>query len=111
MGKNGKGNDKDKNTTNKTKLFELTALKNIDAEESKDRSAIWIKNWHLAYEIELRKVQVELMKLQKKYESRTAPACCSFLKDVTRLVKEAPSSDSSPHLNPRNTRVRSPDET
>ena len=52
------------------KLFELTALKNIDSKESKDKTAIWIKNWHLAYEIELRRLQVELMKLQKAMKAR-----------------------------------------
>ncbi|THB78092.1 MAG: polyphosphate kinase 2 [Desulfobulbaceae bacterium] len=88
----------------KIKLTELTALKNIDAEESNDRSPIWIKNWHLAYEIELRKLQVELMKLQKSMKA-----------DGTRVLLIFEGRDAAgkggtikrfiAHLNPRNTRV------
>ena len=63
-------NGKSPQPESKIKLFELTALKNIDSKESKDKTAIWIKNWHLSYEIELRKLQVELMKLQKTMKSR-----------------------------------------
>ncbi len=86
------------------KLFELTALRNIAAEESKERTAVWIKNWHLAYEIELRKLQVELMKLQK-----------SMISNGTRMLLIFEGRDAAgkggtikrfiAHLNPRNTHV------
>ena len=101
MGKDGKHSRK---KDEKIELFELTALKNIDAKASKDRSAVWIKNWHLAYEIELRKLQVELMKLQKSMKA-----------DGTRMLLIFEGRDAAgkggtikrfiAHLNPRNTRV------
>lgn len=103
MGKNGNG-DKKKKDTDKIDLFELTALKNIDADESKERTAVWIKNWHLAYEIELRKLQVELMKLQQSMKA-----------DGTRVLLIFEGRDAAgkggtikrfiAHLNPRNSRV------
>ena len=86
------------------KLFELTALRNLDGEESKERTAVWIKNWHLAYEIELRKLQVELMKLQK-----------CMISNGTRMLLIFEGRDAAgkggtikrfiAHLNPRNTQV------
>ncbi len=96
--------DKGKKSADKRKLYELTALKNIDAEESKERTAVWIKNWHLAYELELRKLQVELMKLQK-----------SMISNGTRMLLIFEGRDAAgkggtikrfiTHLNPRNTHV------
>ena len=86
------------------KLFELTALRNLDGEESKERTAVWIRNWHLAYEIELRKLQVELMKLQK-----------CMISNGTRMLLIFEGRDAAgkggtikrfiAHLNPRNTHV------
>lgn len=98
MGKNGK--DK----KDRTKLIESTALRNINSEKAKDKTAIWIKNWHLAYEIELRTLQVELMKLQKSMKA-----------DGTRLLMIFEGRDAAgkggtikrfiSHLNPRSARV------
>ena len=99
----------DKNGTDKKgkkniKLGELTALRNIDSKEGKEKTPVWIKNAHLAYEIELRKLQVELMKLQQSikasgnrimliFEGRDAAGKGGTIK---RFIA---------HLNPRNTRV------
>ena len=98
MGKNGK--DK----KDRTKLIESTALRNINSEKAKDKTAIWIKNWHLAYEIELRTLQVELMKLQKSMKA-----------DGTSLLMIFEGRDAAgkggtikrfiSHLNPRRARV------
>jgi len=65
MGNSSKKNRKSKQESSEIKLQELTALRNIDSKESKEKTAVWIKNWHLAYEFELRRLQVELMKLQQ----------------------------------------------
>ena len=46
------------------RLLEGTAFKNKDNKKKDGRSAIWIKDEHLEYEIELKKLQIELMKLQ-----------------------------------------------
>ncbi len=106
MAKSDKKDSKEvsKKPGDKIKLFELTALRNIDAGESKERTAVWIKNWHLAYEIELRKLQVELMKLQK-----------SMISNGTRMLLIFEGRDAAgkggtikrfiAHLNPRNTHV------
>ncbi len=46
------------------RLREGTAFKKMNKKEGKDKRAVWVKEWHLAYEIELKKLQIELMKLQ-----------------------------------------------
>jgi polyphosphate kinase len=46
------------------RLLEGTAYKNLEREEGKKQTAVWVKEWHLAYEIELKKLQIEFMKLQ-----------------------------------------------
>ena len=104
MGDNSKKNKKSKQDKSEIKLQELTALRNIDSKESKEKTAVWIKNWHLAYEFELRKLQVELMKLQQCmkedgrrvlliFEGRDAAGKGGTIK---RFIA---------HLNPRYTRV------
>jgi len=105
----GNGDKKDKKSKHQkghdeTRLQELTALRNMDAKQSKERTAVYIKNWHLAYEFELRRLQVELMKLQQ-----------SLKEDGTRLLMIFEGRDAAgkggtikrfiAHLNPRNTRV------
>ena len=57
-------NAKHEKSPEKVRLLEETAYKNLSAKKGEDKTAIWIKNKHLAYEIELKKLQVELMKLQ-----------------------------------------------
>lgn len=86
------------------KLLEGTALKNVKKKESKNKSAIWVKNWHIAYERELKLLQIELMKLQRHmkangdrllaiFEGRDAAGKGGTIKRITA------------NLNPRNTRV------
>lgn len=106
MAKNGKKktDDKKDNTESNVKLFELTALKNIDSKESKDKKAIWIKNWHLAYEIELRKLQVELMKLQQAMKAGGTRILLIF-EGRDAAGKGGTIKRFIAHLNPRNTRV------
>lgn len=97
-------NGKSDQTESKVKLFELTALKNIDSKESKEKTAIWIKNWHLAYEIELRRLQVELMKLQKTMKARGTRILLIF-EGRDAAGKGGTIKRFIAHLNPRNTRV------
>lgn len=88
----------------KVKLLEGTAMKNISRKEKEDRCAIWIKSSTLEYEIELKNMQIELMKLQKHmkatgmrvlaiFEGRDAAGKGGTIKRITAF------------LNPRNTRV------
>ena len=86
------------------RLLEGTAAKNVTTKEGDDKTAIWIKNSHLEYEVELKKLQIELMKLQNSmkengerllaiFEGRDAAGKGGTIK---RIIA---------HLNPRNTRV------
>lgn len=88
----------------KVKLLEGTAMKNMDKKEKKNRCAVWIKKATLDYEIELKSMQIELMKLQKHmkatgmrvlalFEGRDAAGKGGTIKRITAF------------LNPRSTRV------
>ncbi|RUM33643.1 MAG: polyphosphate kinase 2, partial [Desulfobulbus sp.] len=88
----------------KVKLLEGTAMKNISKKERNDRCAIWVKAATLEYEVELKNMQIELMKLQKHmkhtgmrilaiFEGRDAAGKGGTIKRITAF------------LNPRNTRV------
>jgi len=88
----------------KVKLLEETASKNMHKKKSKNRCAVWVKAAHLEYELELKKLQIELMKLQKHmkadgmrilaiFEGRDAAGKGGTIKRITAF------------LNPRNTKV------
>lgn len=88
----------------KKKLVEHTAFKNLNKEKSSKRQAVWVKKFTLRYEEELRKLQVELLKLQKHikdkglrllllFEGRDAAGKGGTIKRILE------------HLNPRGTRV------
>jgi polyphosphate kinase 2 len=105
--KNNEAKEKNtkKQTASKTiKLLEGTALRNEGEKPGKGKTAIYVKNWHLAYEEELRRLQIELMKLQQHmqasgerilmiFEGRDAAGKGGTIKRITA------------NLNPRNTRV------
>lgn len=86
------------------KLLEKTALKNAEKKKGKNKTAVWVKDWHLQYEQDLKKLQIELMKLQTHmkdsgerilalFEGRDAAGKGGTIK---RFVE---------HLNPRHARV------
>ncbi|MEA3546602.1 MAG: polyphosphate kinase 2 [Thermodesulfobacteriota bacterium] len=86
------------------KLLEGTALKYKDAKVGKNNCSVWIKKAHLEYEIELKRMQIELMKLQKHmrasgtrilaiFEGRDAAGKGGTIKRITAF------------LNPRLTKV------
>lgn len=96
--------EKGKYKTAKVKLLEETAYKNMQRKPGEDKTAIWIKDEHLEYEVELKKLQIELMKLQSTmklngqrilaiFEGRDAAGKGGTIK---RIIA---------HLNPRHTRV------
>ena len=99
-----KSNAKTCSKAEKVKLLEETAYKNLHRKSGNNKTAIWIKNEHLKYEIELKKLQIELMKLQSTmklngkrilaiFEGRDAAGKGGTIK---RIIA---------HLNPRHTRV------
>lgn len=103
--KNKKKNKEHKQIScQKFKLLEGTALKNEHRKDGKGKTPIYVKNWHLDYEKELKVLQIELMKLQKHmkasgdrvlaiFEGRDAAGKGGTIKRITA------------NLNPRNTRV------
>lgn len=104
MGDNGNGKKDKKSKDGNIRLQELTALRNIDSKESKDRTAVWIKNWHLSYEYELRRLQVELMKLQQSMKSEGTRLALIF-EGRDAAGKGGTIKRFIAHLNPRYTRV------
>lgn len=95
---------KESSKTVKIKLLEETACKNLHRKAGDKMTAVWIKDRHLKYEIELKKLQIELMKLQSTmklsgqrilaiFEGRDAAGKGGTIK---RIIA---------HLNPRHTRV------
>ena len=88
----------------KTKLSEHTAFRNKDKKKKKGREAVWVKQFTLAYEQELQKLQIELLKWQKHviandqrvlmlFEGRDAAGKGGTIK---RIIE---------HMNPRGARV------
>ncbi len=86
------------------KLSESTAGKNLDKKKSKERVAVYIKKTTIEYELELKKLQIELLKLQNHvkekglrvamlFEGRDAAGKGGTIKRVTE------------HMNPRGARV------
>ncbi|MEA3280589.1 MAG: polyphosphate kinase 2 [Thermodesulfobacteriota bacterium] len=87
-----------------SKLSEHTTFKSITKQKKKNRKPVWVKKFSLYYEKELRKLQIELLKMQKHvkkeglrimmiFEGRDAAGKGGTLKRITE------------HLNPRGTRV------
>jgi polyphosphate kinase len=88
----------------KIKLLEGTAAKNRNTQKGDETTAVYIKNINLQYEMDLKRLQIELMKLQDFmkdngqrilaiFEGRDAAGKGGTIKRITA------------HLNPRNTRV------
>ena len=104
MGDNGKKEKKAKGIRSDIRLQELTALRNLDAKDGKDRTAVWIKNWHLAYEYELRRLQVELMKLQSTMQAEGKRVLLIF-EGRDAAGKGGTIKRFIAHLNPRYSKV------
>ncbi len=96
------GNQKKKKL--KLKLTEHTSFKNLNKKKSKKRQPVWVKTFHIKYEKELNKLQIELLKLQKHviangmrimmlFEGRDAAGKGGTIKRIME------------HLNPRGARI------
>ncbi|MFC1825867.1 polyphosphate kinase 2 [Thermodesulfobacteriota bacterium] len=97
-----KGKKKEKKL--KKKLSEHTSFKNVNKKKTKGRQAVYVKKFHLVYEEELNKLQIELLKWQKHvianedrilllFEGRDAAGKGGTIKRILE------------HLNPRGARV------
>ena len=104
LDKKAKGKDKKKEKKLKKKLTEHTSLKNLNKKKTKGRQPVWVKKFTLAYEEELNKLQIELLKWQKHviadeqrvlllFEGRDAAGKGGTIK---RIIE---------HMNPRGARV------
>jgi len=88
----------------KLKLLEGTALKNVKRQKGKGKTAIFVKNWHLEYEQELKCLQIELMKLQRHMQ-RTGKRMLMIFEGRDAAGKGGTIKRITANLNPRNTRV------
>ena len=91
------GDKKKNNKKLKIKLSEHTAFKNKDKKKSGDRTPVWVKRSTLAYEEELKTLQIELLKWQKHvianekrvlmlFEGRDAAGKGGTIKRVVELL-------------------------
>ncbi len=95
---------KGKDLPKSIKLVEGTASKNLERKKGKNKSAVWVKNWHLDYEIELKKLQIELMKLQSHMKD-SGERILALFEGRDAAGKGGTIKRYIEHLNPRNTRV------
>lgn len=86
------------------RLLEETAYKNIATKKGDNKTAIWIKNSHLKYEIELKRLQIELMKLQRSMKANGERILAIF-EGRDAAGKGGTIKRIIAHLNPRFTRV------
>ncbi|MCP3888743.1 MAG: polyphosphate kinase 2 [Desulfobulbaceae bacterium] len=103
MGKK-KVNKPEKEQLGKVRLLEETAYKNINTQKGGNKTAIWIKNKHLDYEIELKKLQIELMKLQSTMKM-SGQRILAIFEGRDAAGKGGTIKRMIAHLNPRFTRV------
>ncbi len=85
-------------------LLEGTALKHINKKEGDDRCSVWVKTSHLAYEAELKKLQIELMKLQK-HMSNTGMRILAIFEGRDAAGKGGTIKRINEFLNPRHAKV------
>jgi polyphosphate kinase 2 len=100
MAKNSKKND-EKQQVN---LLEGTAIRNRDAKKEDGRTAVWVKESDLAYEAELKTLQIELMKLQQHMQ-KSGERILAIFEGRDAAGKGGTIGRIISNLNPRNTRV------
>lgn len=86
------------------KLLEGTALKYKDVKPGKNNCPVYIKKAHLEYEIELKKMQIELMKLQK-YMRASGERILAIFEGRDAAGKGGTIKRITAFLNPRLTKV------
>lgn len=86
------------------KLLENTASDNLNKSKSKKTTAINVKNKTLDYEIELKKLQIELMKLQQ-YLKSSGQRVLAIFEGRDAAGKGGTIKRLTAHLNPRDMRV------
>ena len=102
MGK--KESQKRKGKQGYVSLLEGTALDNFGKKQAKDKIPIWVKEGHLQYEQELKKLQIELMKLELDMKG-SGERILAIFEGRDAAGKGGTIKRFIAHLNPRNTRV------
>ena len=98
------GNEVHEQLADDIKLLEKTALKNVEKKKAKNKTAVWVKNWHLQYEQELKKLQIELMKLQT-HMKESGERILALFEGRDAAGKGGTIKRFVEHLNPRHARV------
>jgi len=93
-----------KSSREKFKLLEGSALKNENSKNGKNKTAIYVKNWHIEYEKELKILQIELMKLQKHMKA-TGDRVLAIFEGRDAAGKGGTIKRITANLNPRNTNI------
>lgn len=101
MGKKERQSKKEKENI---KLREGTTLKKYGGKEGENKISIWVKGSHLQYEHDLKKLQIELMKLQLHMKS-SGERILAIFEGRDEAGKGGTIKRFIGHLNPRNTRV------
>ncbi len=86
------------------KLLEGTAIRNKEAAKEDGRVAVWVKESDLAYEEELKTLQIELMKLQQHMQ-KSGERILAIFEGRDAAGKGGTIQRIISNLNPRNTRV------
>jgi len=103
-GEEGKGKKQEDGKGVDFRLQEGTALRYKDEKKDDDRLAVWVPKAALAYEMELKKLQVELMKLQQDMKNRGTRVLVIF-EGRDAAGKGGTIKRITTFLNPRNTRI------
>ena len=103
-GEEGKGKKQENGKGVDFRLQEGTALRYKNEKKDDDRLAVWVPKAALAYEMELKKLQVELMKLQQDMKNRGTRVLVIF-EGRDAAGKGGTIKRITTFLNPRNTRI------
>ncbi len=104
MAKDDKKRDQKREEKKEIKLFEGTALRNREAQNEEERVAVWVKESDLAYEAELKALQIELMKMLQDMQ-QSGDRILAVFEGRDAAGKGGTIQRIISNLNPRNTRV------
>jgi polyphosphate kinase 2 len=99
-----KAKKQDSVETENIRLAEGTAFKNLAGKKGDDKVAVWVSKSQLQYEKELKKLQIELMKLQLSMKA-SGERVLAIFEGRDAAGKGGTIKRFTEHLNPRNTRV------
>jgi polyphosphate kinase 2 len=101
---NKSGSKHDVMQPKKIKLAESTALKSIEKGKKKKSEPVWVKTATIEYELELKKLQIELLKMQNYIKAR-GKRCVMLFEGRDAAGKGGTIKRIIQYLNPRGARV------